>query len=135
MIDPRIASIGEGRLAMKLRMVVAGLLCVSSVVGARAGEMECAEFPSGEVVCDDGAAMFYRPAGAAEFSRVDDTRRREVIAAMEALAAGGSGLGAGSAGDTSGARTDFVGPGQSITSDGDCVSASFPGGSFIGSGC
>jgi hypothetical protein len=109
-----------------------GLLCVTSASDARAQEIGCATFPNGDILCDDGIQMFYRLAGSEQFSVLSATQRQRVLAFVESVAdeddvAAPSGAGG---------RTDYFGRDQSITTSGNCVSASLPGGgSFMGSGC
>lgn len=120
---------------MKSRLLVAlALGCAISIPGSSVAEMECEELATGEALCDDGAQMYYRAEPTGSFVLLDEETRLKVLAYL-ASNAGGSGTVAPPGDDTGGGETTFFGSEGSITSDGDCVSLSAPGVSFMGSGC
>ena len=115
-------------------LVTLSLLCTVVSPAISAAEMECAEFESGEAVCDDGSHMFHRANPSASFVMLDDATRLKVIAYLSNLAENG-GTAAQNDDASSGGSTNFFGSSGSITRSGGCVSLSSPGVSFMGSGC
>lgn len=120
---------------MKYWMFIAIALSFASLVPVRgAAGMECEELDTGEALCDDGTRMYYRSNPSAPFVLLDDDTRLKVLTFL-AGNAGGGGPAEETGGDPSEGQTSFFGSTGSITSDGDCVSLSAPGVSFMGSGC
>jgi hypothetical protein len=95
-------------------------------------EMVCHEMETGEALCDDGTQMYYRSEPSASFVPLDEDTGLKVRAFLARNAGGSAAEDSDSA---EGGHTTFFGSSGSITSEGDCVSLSAPGVSFMGSGC